>query len=64
MVGCCGCTKSGCYQDKDKIEYYVGGAGGYNKVTEERIQNSASVNGETAYMKARGVAEDERESAE
>ena len=65
MVACCGCTKSACYQDKDKVEYYVGGSSGYNnKVTEERIQNNASVNGEVAYVKARGVADDERESAE
>ena len=63
MVGCCGCTKSACYQDKDKVEYYVGGGSGYNnKVTEEeRIQMSASVNGEVAY---RGVAADERDSAD
>ena len=25
MVGCCGCTKAGCYQDKDKVVYYVPG---------------------------------------
>ena len=23
MVGCCWCTTSSCYQDKDKVEYYV-----------------------------------------
>ena len=27
MIACCGCTKSSCYQDKDKIEYYVGSGG-------------------------------------
>ena len=37
MIGCCGCTKSSCYQDKDKIEYYVGGShGSYSKVNEEQ----------------------------
>ena len=25
MIGCCACTKSGCYQDKEAVEYYVGG---------------------------------------
>ena len=25
MIGCCWCTTSKCYQDKDAIEYYVGG---------------------------------------
>ena len=25
MIGCCFCTKAGCYQDKEAIEYYVGG---------------------------------------
>ena len=28
MVGCCWCTTSSCYQDKDKIEYYVGRGNG------------------------------------
>ena len=23
-IGCCYCTKLGCYQDEDKVVYYVG----------------------------------------
>ena len=25
MISCCWCTTSKCYQDKDAVEYYVGG---------------------------------------
>ncbi len=27
MLGCCFCTKASCYQDKDRVEYFVGGGG-------------------------------------
>ena len=28
MLACCGCTKAGCYQDKEAIVYYVGSSTG------------------------------------
>ena len=44
MVGCCFCTKAGCYQDKDQVEWYVGGQGAkafeYNGGEQARMNGS------------------------
>merc|ERR1711994_393879 len=50
MVACCGCTKSACYQDKDKVEYYVGGGGSkvrdsYSDFSQQRNINPSNEGG-------------------
>ena len=54
MAGCCFCTKSQCYQDKDQIEYY-GGNG--NRVSQDFAPH-ARLNGSddgSSYANTMGV---------
>ena len=45
MIGCCGCTKAGCYQDQDVVEYFTGNKGqaqGYDdQIGGNRIQRNS-----------------------
>ena len=43
MIGCCWCTKCGCYQDKDAVVYYVGGGGA--RVSQDFDINRPVLNG-------------------
>ena len=41
MIGCCWCTTSKCYQDKDAIEYYVGGGARVSSEFKASIQRDS-----------------------
>ena len=41
-IGCCWCTTSKCYQDKDAVEYYTGGA---NKRISQDFDATRQING-------------------
>ena len=62
MIGCCFCTKAGCYQDKDAVEYYVGGGA---RVSQDFGAMRNTVNGSDpnprAFMKEGEVNKMERE---
>ena len=66
MIGCCFCTKAGCYQDKEAIEYYVGGGA---RVSQD-FDAMRPVNGSDAGFSdkngqaMRGVASEERQAQE
>ena len=62
MVGCCGCTKAGCYQDKDKVVYYVPGKEGNGGFDQMRAVNGSD-GGPGVSGRYNGVAQMERQEA-
>ena len=62
MIGCCWCTTSKCYQDKDVIEYYTGHGG--VRVNDELKGSLNKYRDDDGVEMQDGVANDERRESE